>query len=211
MISVDGWTAMFLCLAWLPFQYTSLFGPLCGLLSPTESALGLQNIETKARVSGLDRVRALALELGASDRGTFDDTDTYFRVAHGRLKLRVTRGTPGGSLIAYRRPDQLESRISDYRLVAVSDADALREVLAETLGVLATVRKSRHLLIYGATRIHLDEVEGLGTFIELETVIDNQNRDAAGAEHLFLRDWLELDQNEIVPVSYSDLLMKQNG
>ncbi len=171
----------------------------------------MQNIETKARVDDLDRVRRLALDLGASDRGTFHDIDTYFVVGHGRLKLRVTEGTPSGTLIAYHRLDQLESRISDYTLAAVPDPDALRQALSETLGVLVTVRKSRRLLLFGATRIHLDEVEALGTFAELETVMDGQTRGEAETEHRFLRAKLGLDQAEIVPVSYSDLLMAQTG
>jgi len=171
----------------------------------------VRNIETKARVDDLDLVRERALTVAAQDRGAQHDTDTYFRVSNGRLKLRVSQGVPGGTLIAYQRPDRRGSRDSDYRLVPISDPDALREVLSETLGVLVEVRKRRHLLIYGATRIHLDEVEDLGTFVELETVLGDQSRDAAEAEHAFLVDALGLNAGSTVAGSYSDLLMERNG
>lgn len=171
----------------------------------------MQNVETKARIDDLERVRSLALDLGALDRGARRDTDVYFHVARGRLKLRVSDGVPGGTLIAYQRPDQIESRISDYRLVTVPDVAAMREALSETLGVLVTLRKTRRVLLYGATRIHLDEIDDLGTFVELETVLGDQSPAEADAEHRFLRERLGLDAAEIVPVSYSDLLMRRSG
>ncbi len=123
----------------------------------------MRNIETKARVDDLQRVLDLALALGAEDHGGQRDTDTYFCVANGRLKLRVSQGIPGGTLIAYQRPDQRGSRESNYQLVATPDPEALRKALRETLGVLVEVRKRRHLLVCGATRIHLDEVDDLGS------------------------------------------------
>ncbi len=171
----------------------------------------MKNIETKARVADLSQVRRLALDIGAKDHGIRRDTDTYFRVPDGRLKLRVTEGNPDGTLIAYQRPDQVESRISDYQLVGVPDADALLKALADTLGVLVIVRKSRRLLLLSATRIHLDDVDGLGTFVELETVLGSQPVKEAEEEHRFLRRVLGLERAGIVPVSYSDLLMKKNG
>jgi predicted adenylyl cyclase CyaB len=171
----------------------------------------MRNIEIKARVADLEQVRRLALELGARDHGEERATDVYFRVPRGRLKLRVSNGVPSGTLIAYQRPDQSESRVSDYRLISVPDAQSLHEALAETLGVLTTVRKTRRLLLYGATRIHLDEVEDLGTFVELETVLEHQSLVEAEDEHRFLRERLGLDTTEIVPVSYSDLLTPRSG
>jgi homotetrameric cytidine deaminase len=95
--------------------------------------------------------------------------DTYFRVAEGRLKLREEE--PGEAhLIAYRRPDAAEVRVSDYRVVPA--AAGLRDALAETLGVDVVVEKRRRLLLWETVRIHLDDVAGLGTFVELEAVAD---------------------------------------
>lgn len=167
----------------------------------------MKNIEIKVRVERLSEKHQLALKLGAEPRAVFDDTDTYFRVARGRLKLRVLKGVVVGTLIYYERADDSTSRISNYSLVAVPDCAALCETLATAFGVLVTVRKSRAFLIYGATRIHLDQVEGLGSFVELETVIDGQTMEVARAEHEFALDALELNSEEIVPLSYSDLLL----
>lgn len=164
----------------------------------------------KARVDDLDRVSRLALDCGAFDYGTTRDTDIYFRAATGRLKLRVTEGKTGGTLIAYQRPDQAESRISDYLLVTIPDPHALRRALAMSLGEIVAVRKSRRLLVYGATRIHLDEVDSLGNFVELETVVSDQTWEDAEGEHRLLKKSLGLDQAQIVSVSYSDLLIEQN-
>ncbi len=150
------------------------------------------------------------LIIGAQDHGIQRDVDTYFRTVRGRLKLRVNAEIPGGTLIAYQRPDQVESRISDYQLIRVLDPEALLGALVETLGVLVTVRKSRRLLLLNATRIHLDDVDGLGTFVELETVLSTQTVEEAEEEHRFLRRLLDLDGTGIVPVSYSDLIMEQN-
>ena len=77
----------------------------------------MRNIETKAQVEDLQRVLDLALAMGAEDRSVQRDTDTYFCVANGRLKLRVSEGAHSGTLIAYQRPDLNGSRVSNYRLV----------------------------------------------------------------------------------------------
>jgi predicted adenylyl cyclase CyaB len=167
----------------------------------------MKNIEIKLRVESLAEKHRLALKLGADRRAIYHDTDTYFRVPHGRLKLRVSKGETSGTLIQYERPNESASRISNYSLVTVSDCAALCETLATALGVLATVTKTRELLIYGATRIHLDEVEELGSFVELETVIDQQTMGDAQSEHELVFDALKLDSEQIVPFSYSDLLL----
>ncbi len=170
----------------------------------------MRNIEIKVKVEDLDEVLHLALQLGARDQNIQVDTDTYFRVPHGRLKLRVHEGVPLGTLIAYQRPDDIVSRISDYTLVQIDDPDSLRLALTQSLGILVTVRKSRRVLLYGATRIHLDDVEGLGRFVELETVLNEQTVGEAEVEHRHVLDALRLNQAEPVPVSYSDLLMTRS-
>ena len=164
-----------------------------------------RNLELKVRVADLDAVLDRARSLGARDQGLRQDVDTYFQVPSGRLKLRQTGGQPGGTLIAYRRQDEPGSRYSDYRLVDVVDAAGLLAALADTLGIRAVVAKQRHLLLYGATRIHLDRVDGLGCFVELETVLSGQDAREAATEHDFIRRALELDAAEPVSVSYGDL------
>ena len=165
-----------------------------------------QNIEIKVRIND-DEVMFRAFDIGARSHDVSTDVDTYFRVAHGRMKLRMSDLKKAGTLIYYERADQETSRVSNYRLVQVDDGNALLATLSRALGVLVRVKKTRVLMMYGATRIHFDEVEGLGNFIELETVIGTQSVEAALDDHLRLFNRLKLDSYEIVPFSYSDLLL----
>lgn len=128
-----------------------------------------RNIELKAVDPDPARSAHVCRAIGAEDAGLLDQVDTYFDVQHGRLKLRVE--SPGRPhLIQYERADRPEARQSAYRIVAVDDGDRLRAALAQALGVVATVEKRRHLFLWHQVRIHLDEVAGLGSFIELEAV-----------------------------------------
>lgn len=169
------------------------------------------NIEIKVRVSAEQReqIEQRASGLNARTGGTSTDVDTYFRVPQGRLKLRVQNGEPAGTLIYYQRPNEATSRLSNYRLISIPDAPALRETLAQALGLLVTVTKRRTVLLYGTTRIHIDRVVELGDFIELETVLGTQTHAAALDEHRSVFDALGLGAGEIVPESYSDLLLQR--
>lgn len=169
----------------------------------------MQNIELKVRVPDLAQVRSRAIALGAEHHWTRKQTDTYFRVATGRLKLRETDGDDPATLIAYARPDDPNSRISQYELLPVSDGERLKRMLVSTLGVLVTVRKTRELYLAGDTRIHLDQVDMLGSFVELETVVSEQSMADAMQEHHKVKSALRLDTYEPVAISYSDLIMNQ--
>jgi homotetrameric cytidine deaminase len=161
-----------------------------------------RNIEIKARDADPERTLERALALGAEDQGELAQRDTYFARASGRLKLREQ--SPGDpELIEYRREDAAAARVSDYRLVPVADAGALREALAAALGTLVVVEKRRRLLLKDGVRIHLDHVEGLGEFVELEAVAP----DAGQAELERVRAALEIDDGALVAQSYSDLLL----
>ena len=132
-----------------------------------------RNLEIKARDPDPRRSLELALAAGAEDQGELVQRDTYFGNAHGRLKLREQ--TPGDTeLIQYRRADEPGPRTSEFRRVPVVEVEALREALDAALGTLVTVNKSRRLLLWHGIRIHLDEVEGLGSFVELEAPGDGQ-------------------------------------
>src|SRR5918997_464088 len=126
-----------------------------------------RNVELKAHDEDPGRTLERALAAGAQDRGVLRQRDTYFAVPRGRLKLREEE--PGGAtLIAYERPDAASERVSHYRLVPVADAAPLRAALAASAGVRVVVEKRRRLLLWEGVRIHLDAVEGLGAFLELE-------------------------------------------
>jgi adenylate cyclase, class 2 len=129
-----------------------------------------RNIEFKARDPDPARSLQVSLDVGAQDEGWLHQTDTYFRVRHGRLKLREEGAV--AQLISYERDDRALARESRYRIVAVSDPTGLRDALSAALGVLVVVEKSRRLLLWHGVRIHLDEVRSLGSFIEIEAVAD---------------------------------------
>ena len=167
----------------------------------------MRNLEIKTRYPDLDAARRLARELGAREAATSRDVDTYFCVPEGRLKLRQAEGATHGTLIFYQRPDAPESRLSAYHLSHIADVPSLRSLLHTALGVLVTVTKTRQLWLYGATRIHLDQVEGLGNFVELETVLSGQAEAEAQTEYEHVKRGLRLREQQPVPASYSDLLL----
>lgn len=146
----------------------------------------MRNIEAKFPVNDLPAIRARALALGARAVGRLEQVDTYFFAPNGRLKLREVAedGQPAAAwLIAYQRPDAAGARLSAYEMAPVPDAAALLAVLRPSMGVRVRVAKTRDLLLLHHTRIHLDDVRGLGHFVELETVVGppDARRDAAAA------------------------------
>jgi len=166
-----------------------------------------RNIELKASDPDPARSLQVSLEIGASDEGWLQQTDTYFRVPHGRLKLREEGAI--AQLISYERSDETVARESRYRLVDVSDPAGLKDALSDALDVLVVVEKYRHLLLWQDVRIHLDEVRGLGRFIEIEAVADPASD--LSAEHRRaseLQDALAITPERIVAFGYSDELVR---
>ena len=163
-----------------------------------------RNIELKAIDPDPARSLAICRELNAEDRGVLRQRDTYFRARTGRLKLREEPG--GATLIQYDRPDAAQARESRYRLTAVPDPDGLRASLDAALGTLVVVDKERHLLLWEGVRIHLDTVQGLGSFVELEGVAPADSDLGAEQEKVArLRDALQI--GDILTDSYSDRLL----
>jgi predicted adenylyl cyclase CyaB len=145
--------------------------------------------------------------LGADDRGILLQEDTYFRVSRGRLKLRRQGGT-AAQLIAYERPDLPGRRESRYRIVEVNDALELKEALAGVLDIAAIVKKSRHLFVFEGVRIHLDQVEGLGSFIEFEGVAEADD-DLPRFQGLLneLQRSFYIEDDDLLSGSYCDLAL----
>ncbi|WP_367155960.1 class IV adenylate cyclase [Methylomonas sp. HYX-M1] len=169
-----------------------------------------KNIEIKARLDSIAAVLPLAAQL--ADQGPFEiiQDDTFFVCANGRLKLREFAGGDG-ELIFYRRPDALGPKASHYLLVPTREPETLRQVLTQAYGQIGRVRKHRTLFLAGRTRIHLDCVQGLGDFLELEVVLAEHEAEAAGvaeAEDLLAR--LAIKRNQRIEVAYPDLL-RQTG
>jgi len=166
-----------------------------------------RNIEFKARLVDFAGARQIAQELAKSRMGVEQQTDTYFVVPRGRLKLREIAGG-GAWLIAYERADSPELRNSDYRLIAVSDPAELKAALAETLGVRVIVDKRREIFLHHNVRIHLDQVAGLGEFLEFEAVLGPGDSDSSGhAQVAGLRDAFQSALGEPMATSYSHLLL----
>ncbi|XP_048158138.1 uncharacterized protein LOC125325279 isoform X2 [Corvus hawaiiensis] len=136
-------------------------------------------------------------------------TDTFFRVPRGRLKLRRTQDGRG-ELIFYERPDAAGPKLSSFTITPTADPEGLQAVLAQSLGVLGTVTKERLLLLLGQTRLHLDRVQGLGDFLELEVVLrpEQSVQDGQRLARELLRE-LGIAERDLISGAYLDLLLAQ--
>ena len=168
------------------------------------------NVEIKARIPSVDALLPLTQALSDDKHlQRIHQDDTFFAVPHGRLKLRVF-SNGAGELIHYHRPDAAGPKLSDYVLVPVADPDSLREALARACGLIGRVRKHRILALVGPTRIHLDQVEGLGDFLELEDTLQGGQTEAEGtaiAHDLMAR--LGVQPQQLLEGAYLDLLRLQ--
>jgi adenylate cyclase class IV len=170
----------------------------------------MRNLELKFRCDDLNVARERVRALGAQDTGVLHQHDAFFPAPLGRLKLRDF-GDGRGELIAYRRPDAVEARGSDYLLAPTADPAALRDALAFVLGSAGEVRKRRHLFLWKHTRIHLDEVDDLGSFVELETVIREQPEAEAQRELAQVVEALRLRPEDCIAPAYVDLIRARHS
>lgn len=165
-----------------------------------------RNIEVKARIPCVSALMPRAREVAAGAPVLIEQDDTFFPCRLGRLKLRTFSST-SGELIFYTRADDAGPKTSDYRRVPTDAPDALREALTLSLGVIGRVRKRRWLYLAGRTRIHLDEVEGLGSFLELEVVLHPDESEQAGVEEAHrLMQVLGVRHQDLLRGAYLDLL-----
>src|SRR3712207_4286285 len=166
-----------------------------------------RNVELKARDPDPARTLAAALAHGAEDHGVLNQRVTYFNAGEGRLKLREE--DERATLIAYERADEAVARLSAYHLVDVPDPAALRTALDDALGITVVVAKQRRLLLWRDVRIHLDEVEGLGSWVELEAVAppdsDLADEHAKVAE---LRQVLDIHDGRIASRGYAAMVLE---
>jgi len=165
-----------------------------------------RNVEVKARVTDFMTLRRRVESMSDSPVEVLEQRDTFFVVPRGRLKLRVL-APDACELISYERPDRAQAKLSEYSIVRSSDPEALLKVLSAALTIRGVVVKRRFLYRIGCTRVHLDEVDGLGTYIELEVVLDegqSSEEGAAMAERL-MRE-LGIEHADQVAGAYIDLL-----
>jgi adenylate cyclase class IV len=169
------------------------------------------NIEIKARANDLPHQTALAEALGEGPTIELQQEDTFFPALHGRLKLRVL-DPDHGELIHYERDDSRGPRPSLYRITTTREPQALREALTAALGTCGVVRKRRRLIMIGQTRVHLDAVEGLGAFLELEVVLrHDQSRNEGMTIARDLMRKLDIRQEDLVDRAYIDLLQNREN
>ncbi len=163
------------------------------------------NLELKARAGDLEARRERLRKLGARRIGIERQSDRYFPVPAGRLKLRRS-SADGAHLIAYLRPDEGRFRESRFHRLPVSDADALSDTLTTMLGSGPRVDKSREIWWWEDVRVHLDEVDGRGGFVEFEARVDLIGDPAEARRRLErLETALGIDPADRLDGSYGDL------
>ena len=168
------------------------------------------NIEVKARYTSLKEAEEIAQQLGAHYKWRRQQIDTYFHATNGRLKLRESEDMPT-ELIGYTRSDESQVRPSHYEIYGTENGAILKQILSDTLGVAVQVRKIRTLYLLDYIRIHLDDVELLGTFLEFEAVISNTALITEAKQRVNrLKDDFHINQEDIYPYSYADLQLKHN-
>ncbi len=168
-----------------------------------------KNIEIKARISDFLLVEKKAASLAGQQPDLILQEDIFFNVPKGRLKLR--KFTPElGELIYYERENSLLPKESNYQCSRTEKASTLHETLAEALGIRGVVRKERRLFLVGQTRIHLDRVDNLGDFVELEVVMEPTQTMEDGVEIAYrLMEALGISESDLIDCAYIDLLEKQ--
>ncbi len=165
------------------------------------------NIEIKARTDRLGEIRAILQSKNADFKGTDNQIDTYFKVGSGRLKLR--EGNIENQLIYYKRENTENPKQSDVILFKTDPGSSLKEILKQSIGILVVVEKTRDIYFIDNVKFHLDSVKGLGTFVEIEA-IDTEG--TIGKEKLseqcnYFLDLLQIPHEDMIPDSYSDLLI----
>jgi predicted adenylyl cyclase CyaB len=169
------------------------------------------NFEIKARCDDLSTIRAALRAQNADFIGEDRQIDTYFRVPEGRLKLRT--GTIERSLIHYRRPNRDGPKPSTVTRYEPAAPRELRSVLAAALGVWIVVAKTREIYFIDNVKFHLDRVDELGTFVEIEAIGHGEADDshALRAQCEAYMDRFDLSADALVADSYSDLLQRRHA
>ncbi|MCZ7555167.1 MAG: class IV adenylate cyclase [Bacteroidia bacterium] len=165
-----------------------------------------RNIEIKARLDNAEDFLSRVGELADSGPFEMEQDDTFFRCENGRLKLRVL-SEAHAELIYYRRGDQAGPKESYYHITPTMDPEGLRESLDMAYGIVGRVVKHRTLFMIGRTRVHIDRVEGLGSFMELEVVLNDDERSGDGMrEATTLMHSLGIAEDSLIDCAYVDML-----
>lgn len=168
------------------------------------------NVEIKARVPDFEDMKKRAYELSGQEPTVINQEDTFFNVPNGRLKLRKQQGQKG-QLIFYKRSDTQGPKLSDYSFHFTNDPFTLQNTLGQALGIQGHVKKVRFLYLVGQTRVHVDSVEGLGEFMELEVVLrDGQTAEEGQRIAYDLMHKLGIQMSDLVSCAYIDLFLNKS-
>lgn len=164
-----------------------------------------RNVEIKARIRGENHLRYIVSSIGHITPEILHQKDTFFNVPRGRLKLRETPSS--SELIYYDRPDQFEPSVSEYLILPVEGAETHRMLLEASLGIRGVISKHRMVYILDQTRIHIDDVENLGRFIELEVVLTpGQSTEDGEREARRIMKHLDIRTGDLISSAYIDLI-----
>ncbi|MBE9511878.1 MAG: class IV adenylate cyclase [Bacteroidetes bacterium] len=164
------------------------------------------NIEIKARASDFNRQKIIAETLCDIPTEQIWQEDIFFKISKGRLKLRIF-DSGSGELIYYMRTDLNEPKVSQYEISVTNEPESLKNILSSSLGVRGVIKKQRTLYRIGHTRIHFDQVEDLGNFIELEFVMqDKISKNEALQTVQNLMKKLEIQDNHLINTAYIDMV-----
>nr|CAB3262714.1 uncharacterized protein LOC100182215 [Phallusia mammillata] len=171
-----------------------------------------KNVEIKASVPDLPRLLKLAQDLSLKDATVLVQKDIFYKCHNGRLKLRSVKSVEKNhsELIFYERPDQSGPKLSQFHIFPVENADAMDLILGSSIGRRGVVAKTRHLFMVGQTRVHVDQVEGIGDFMELEVMLDKSQTPEDGA--VIAQDLMEklcISPSNLITKAYVDLLAEK--
>ncbi|MBD3268097.1 CYTH domain-containing protein [bacterium] len=167
-----------------------------------------QNIEIKAKVADLEALKAKVELIADVPMQILQQEDIFFPIPKGRLKLRIL-SPDNGKLIFYDRQDTAGPKLSNFTITPIQDPQSLRETLSQALGILGILKKTRWLYMIGQTRVHLDRVDDLGDFMELEVCL-RENQTPADGQHVAkeLMQKLDVTESNLIDCAYIDLLTK---
>ena len=166
------------------------------------------NVEIKAKCDDPSFIRDYLVKNNSDFKGLDEQTDTYFNVSNGRLKLR--EGIIENNLIFYDRSNQAGPKRSHFHLVKVEDARGLKDVLERSCGIKMIVRKRREIYYIENVKFHIDELPDLGSFVEIEAgnILANRTEPELLEQCNFYLKEFGINEKDLIAESYSDMLMK---
>ncbi|MEO8210306.1 MAG: class IV adenylate cyclase [bacterium] len=166
-----------------------------------------KNYEVKCKIKSFKKIRDIIVQLNNFSYSAENQSDIYYKVNKGRLKLRIINNR-SGNLIFYQRSEQTNKKISRYIISQTNNFSELNTILRKQLKVLVIVSKKREIYIYKNIRIHLDTVKKLGKFLEVEIIYNNLESAKFQMKEIIAA--LNLNQFPFIRESYSDLLIKKS-